>query len=162
MAAADGFRLARKVVQLGTPVEHTIKLIIPSRSMVELARALPDDEGEEAEPVSIVVTPNRNQVLFRHDNLEVTSRLVDGNYVDINRVIPADWGTRTVMLSRLCRRALAPVREVIGTLQVIRARLTLRGDDLGQRRRGWRQRKPLLHGGGEGGQIGSRSTSWMC
>jgi DNA polymerase-3 subunit beta len=97
MAAADGFRLARKVVQLGTPVEHTIKLIIPSRSMVELARALPDDEGEEAEPVSIVVTPNRNQVLFRHDNLEVTSRLVDGNYVDINRVIPADWGTRTVM-----------------------------------------------------------------
>ncbi|MEA2572981.1 MAG: polymerase subunit beta [Chloroflexia bacterium] len=97
MAAADGFRLARKVVQIGTPVEHSIKLIIPARSMVELARALPDDEGEEAEPVSIVVTPNRNQVLFRHDNLEVTSRLVDGNYVDINRVIPADWGTRTVM-----------------------------------------------------------------
>ncbi len=97
MAAADGFRLARKITQIGSPVEHTIKLIIPSRSMVELARALPDEEGEEAEPVSIVVTPNRNQVLFRHDNLEVTSRLVDGNYVDINRVIPADWGTRTVM-----------------------------------------------------------------
>ena len=36
-------------------------------------------------------------MLFRHDNLEVTSRLVEGNYVDINRVIPTDWGTRTVM-----------------------------------------------------------------
>lgn len=97
MAAADGFRLARKVTQLNTPVEGTIKLIIPSRSMVELARALPDDEGEEAEPVSIIVTSNRNQVLFRHDNLEVTSRLVEGNYVDINRVIPADWSSRTVL-----------------------------------------------------------------
>ncbi len=97
MAAADGFRLARRVTQLGTPVENAVKLIIPSRSMVELARALPDDEGEDAEPVSIIVTPNRNQVLFRHDNLEVTSRLVEGNYVDINRVIPTDWGTRTVI-----------------------------------------------------------------
>lgn len=97
MAAADGFRLARRVTQLGTPVESAIKLIIPARSMVELARALPDDEGEEAEPVSIIVTPNHNQVLFRHENLEVTSRLVEGNYVDINRVIPTDWGTRTVI-----------------------------------------------------------------
>lgn len=97
MAAADGFRLARRVTQLANPIETPIKLIIPSRSMVELARALSDDEGEEAESVSIIVTPNRNQVLFRHENLEVTSRLVEGNYVDINRVIPTDWGTRTVI-----------------------------------------------------------------
>jgi DNA polymerase III subunit beta len=44
-----------------------------------------------------VLTPGRNQVLFRHENLEVTSRLVEGNYVDINRVIPADWAARTVV-----------------------------------------------------------------
>ena len=97
MAAADGFRLARRTTSLDAPAADPIKLIIPSKSMVELARALPDDEGEEAEPVSFVVTANRNQVVFRHDNLEVTSRLVEGNYVDVNRVIPADWATRTVV-----------------------------------------------------------------
>jgi len=96
MAAADGFRLARRITTLDAPAE-AIKLIIPSKSMVELARALSDDEGEEAEPVSLVVTSNRNQVVFRHDNLEVTSRLVEGNYVDVNRVIPTDWATRTVV-----------------------------------------------------------------
>ncbi len=105
MAAADGFRLGRKVTQLDTPVENAVKLIIPARSMIELERVLPDDEGEDAEPVNIIVTPNRNQVLFRYDSpssgsgqaLEVTSRLVEGNYVDINRVIPTEWGTRTVI-----------------------------------------------------------------
>lgn len=97
MAAADGFRLAKRTTNLDTPVETAVKLIIPAKSMIELARALPDDEGENAEPVSIVLTPNRNQVVFRHENLEVTSRLVEGNYVDIQRVIPTDWAARTVI-----------------------------------------------------------------
>ena len=64
--------------------------------MAELARVLPDNDGE-GDPVSLVLTQGRNQVLFRHDNLEVTSRLVEGNYVDINRVIPGDWSSRTVV-----------------------------------------------------------------
>jgi DNA polymerase-3 subunit beta len=97
MAAADGFRLAKRSTQLDAPVDSPIKLIIPARSMTELARVLPDLEGDEAEPVSLVVTPNRNQVLFHLDNLDVTSRLVEGNYVDIERVIPSDWATRTVV-----------------------------------------------------------------
>ncbi len=102
MAAADGFRLAKRTTELDTPADSVLKLIVPARSMTELARALAaeDDsskEGENAEPVSIVLTPNRNQVLFRHDNLEVTSRLVEGNYVDIQRVIPTDWAARTVV-----------------------------------------------------------------
>jgi DNA polymerase III subunit beta len=97
MAAADGFRLSKRTTNLDAPVESVLKLIIPARSMVELARVLPDADGEQAEPVSLVLTPGRNQVLFRHENLEVTSRLVEGNYVDINRVIPADWAARTVV-----------------------------------------------------------------
>src|SRR5262245_24528255 len=71
-AAADGFRLAKRTTQLDQPVESPAKLIIPARSMTELARALPDDEGEEAEPVSVMVTPNRNQVLFHLSDLDVT------------------------------------------------------------------------------------------
>lgn len=97
MAAADGFRLSRRVTHLDAPADNVIKLIIPARSMLELARVLPDTDGEDGEPVSLVLTQGRNQVLFRHENLEVTSRLVEGNYVDINRVIPADWGSRTVI-----------------------------------------------------------------
>lgn len=106
LAAADGFRLAKRTTTLDSSVDEVIKLIIPARSMVELARVLPDIEGEDAEPVSIVVTPNRNQVLFHLDNLDVTSRLVEGNYVDINRVIPTDWATRTVVSTQELQKAV--------------------------------------------------------
>jgi len=106
VAAADGFRLAKRTTTLENPVEEVVKLIIPARSMVELARVLPDLEGEDAEPVSLVVTPNRNQVLFHLDNLDVTSRLVEGNYVDINRVIPTDWATRTVASTQEFQKAV--------------------------------------------------------
>jgi DNA polymerase III subunit beta len=106
LAAADGFRLAKRTSPLDTAAEEVVKLIIPARSMVELARVLPDLEGEDAEPVSIVVTPNRNQVLFHLDNLDVTSRLVEGNYVDINRVIPTDWATRTVVSTQELQKAV--------------------------------------------------------
>lgn len=106
MAAADGFRLAKRTTTLDSAVDEVVKLIIPARSMVELARVLPDIEGEDAEPVSIVVTPNRNQVLFHLDNLDVTSRLVEGNYVDINRVIPTDWATRTVVSTQELQKAV--------------------------------------------------------
>jgi len=106
LAAADGFRLAKRTTTLDAAVEDVVKLIIPARSMTELARVLPDEEGEEAEPVSIVVTANRNQVLFHLDNLDVTSRLVEGNYVDINRVIPTDWATRTVVSTPELQKAV--------------------------------------------------------
>jgi DNA polymerase-3 subunit beta len=106
MAAADGFRLAKRTTNLDTPVTEAVKLIIPSKSMVELARVLPDTEGEEAEPVSLVVTSNRNQVLFHLDNLDVTSRLVEGNYVDIQRVIPTDWATRTIVSTQEFQKAV--------------------------------------------------------
>jgi DNA polymerase-3 subunit beta len=106
LAAADGFRLAKRTTQLDEPVESATKLIIPARSMMELARALPDDEGEDAEPVSVMVTPNRNQVLFHLSDLDVTSRLVEGNYVDIQRVIPSDWATRTVVATAELQKAV--------------------------------------------------------
>lgn len=96
MAAADGFRLSKRVTTLDAAADAPIKLIIPAKSMAELARVLPDNDSD-TDAVSLVLTQGRNQVLFRHDNLEVTSRLVEGNYVDINRVIPADWSSRTVV-----------------------------------------------------------------
>src|SRR5437764_10076187 len=44
LAAADGFRLAKRTTSLDNPVEEPIKLILPSKSMVALARVLPDTE----------------------------------------------------------------------------------------------------------------------
>jgi DNA polymerase-3 subunit beta len=63
--------------------------------MNELARVLPDAGAGEETQVSITVTPNRNQVLFHATNLNVTSRLVEGNFPNYEQIIPAEWKTRT-------------------------------------------------------------------
>jgi DNA polymerase-3 subunit beta len=106
MAAADGFRLAVRTAELETAAgsEGEIRVIVPVRAMEELARALPD-AGDEAQ-VEITVTPNRNQILFHAENLNVTSRLVDGSFPNYEQIIPAAWSTRTVATTTDLQKAM--------------------------------------------------------
>ena len=106
MAAADGFRLAVRTADLETAAgsEGEIRIIVPVRAMEELARALPD-AGDEAQ-VEITVTPNRNQILFHAENLNVTSRLVDGSFPNYEQIIPAAWSTRTVATTTDLQKAM--------------------------------------------------------
>ena len=60
-AAADGFRLAVHHGALQSKVESEIKVIIPARTLNELNRLL----GDQEEPVDIMMTPAKGQVLFR-------------------------------------------------------------------------------------------------
>ena len=103
LAAADGFRLAVRKVDLGeTGGEDTeaegqapdLQTIVPARTLSEVARALPDDEEERVE---IAATPDRNQILFRHKGAEVVSRLIEGQFPDYNRIIPKDAKTRVTV-----------------------------------------------------------------
>lgn len=89
-AAVDGFRMGR-VQGCDIVADGDHELIVPARAMVELAKL-----GMTGE-VAVYLTPNRNQVLFVGNNGRLTCRIVPGKYVDINRVIPTDYATRTVL-----------------------------------------------------------------
>jgi DNA polymerase-3 subunit beta len=100
MAAADGFRLAVRTIELPDAVDQSLTLVVPSRTLTELARVLPDEEGKLVE---LAATPTRSQVLFRVGDVQLVSRLIDGQFPDYARIIPQDAKTR----------AVAPVREVL-------------------------------------------------
>jgi DNA polymerase-3 subunit beta len=90
LAAADGFRLAvRKVEMPESGPELT--MIVPAKTLIEVARLLSDDEDEQ---VAINTTPNGNQVYFAFGKTEITSRLIEGQFPDYERIIPADSKTR--------------------------------------------------------------------
>jgi DNA polymerase-3 subunit beta len=93
LAAADGFRLAVRSVDLpeGAP---DLQMIVPARTLAEVARLLPGDDAEE---VSISTTPGGNQVYFAFGKTEVTSRLIDGQFPDYQRIIPSDAKTNVVL-----------------------------------------------------------------
>jgi DNA polymerase-3 subunit beta len=95
MVAADGFRLSLRKAPLGEEVPEPLDVIIPARALRELARV----SVEEEDPIEIIVTPSRNQVLFRLSNIEIVSQLIEGKFPDYNQIIPTSYGTRVVISS---------------------------------------------------------------
>jgi DNA polymerase-3 subunit beta len=102
MVAADGFRLSLRRADLSDAVQEPMDVIIPARALRELARA----SVEEEEPVEIIVTPSRNQVLFRVSNVEIVSQLIEGKFPDYNQIIPSSYGTRVVVNTHDLMRAV--------------------------------------------------------
>jgi len=93
MAAADGFRLSVRSAHLPSPAAGPIKAIIPARALTELSRVISDGE----ETVSMILPPNRGQVIFRVENIEVVSQLIEGTFPDYKGIIPTSHTTRSVL-----------------------------------------------------------------
>jgi DNA polymerase III subunit beta len=91
-AAADAFRLAVRVAPLPGDDHPRGDILIPARTLTELARILPS-EG----PVQMIVTPNRSQVLFHTEQLDLVSRLIEGTFPNFRQIIPKEHSTRAVI-----------------------------------------------------------------
>jgi DNA polymerase-3 subunit beta len=90
LAAADGFRLAVRTVDLpdGGP---ELTMIVPAKTLTEVARLLSDSADDQ---VALNTTPNGNQVYFAFGKTEITSRLIEGQFPDYQRIIPTDAKTK--------------------------------------------------------------------
>ncbi|NGY93232.1 DNA polymerase III subunit beta [Bacillus megaterium] len=88
--ATDSHRLALRKATIETGNEATYNVVIPGKSLSEFSKILDDSH----ELVDIVIT--ENQVLFKTKHLLFFSRLLDGNYPDTSRLIPADSKTDVI------------------------------------------------------------------
>jgi len=83
--------------------------IIPQRAMAELSRLLTDDEGE----VTINISPS--QILFTLPDVSLVSRLIEGQFPNYERVIPAEHDRRLTLPTpdflQAMRRASIVARE---------------------------------------------------
>ncbi|MCB0157273.1 MAG: DNA polymerase III subunit beta [Caldilineaceae bacterium] len=106
MAATDGYRLSVRSVPLDVPVtSDDLTVIIPAKSLGELARVSAD--ADEEQPVHVLVTEERNQILFQlfgkddakgsFRRVELVSQLIDARYPDYRAIIPDHFDTRTVV-----------------------------------------------------------------
>src|SRR5450432_677640 len=92
LAAADNYRIAVKTLATLDPVEDT-SLVIPARSLNELARVLNDTD----DPVEVMLAPARNQVLFHLEGIDLVSRLIDGQFPNYQQVMPTSFTARAVV-----------------------------------------------------------------
>lgn len=95
LAATDSFRLAEKTLlerDFKTNFNRSFKVVIPLKSLQEVLRIFSDSK-------KLVIQVDSNQVLFKNDELELLSRLIDGNYPDYDQIIPKGFATE-ILISR--------------------------------------------------------------
>ncbi|HEX5040467.1 MAG TPA: DNA polymerase III subunit beta [Candidatus Limnocylindria bacterium] len=93
LAAADNYRIAVRTLALDKPVSPEVVIVVPGRSYAELMRILPDAEA----PIEITVTPNKSQVLFHVEGIDLVSRLIEGQFPNYEPVIPTSHSSRAVI-----------------------------------------------------------------
>jgi DNA polymerase-3 subunit beta len=98
LSAADGFRLSIRTDALVGDTDD-VDVIVPARAMTEVARAC----GVDADDVEVLVASNRTQVGFSvptsSGRVLITTRLLEGTFPDLDRVVPAEAAT-TVTIDR--------------------------------------------------------------
>lgn len=111
LAAADGFRLSYRTAHLSSPEVASVSAVIPARALSELARVL----GDKEEVVHMHLPQGRGQVIFRGQDVEVVSQLIEGTFPDVKAVIPTSYATRTVVSTsaflKACKAADIFARE---------------------------------------------------
>jgi len=80
--ATDGHRLARMDVDLPDGASGMPSIILPRKTVQELAKLLGDHSDD------VAVDLSANKVRFRAGNIVLTSKLIDGTFPDYERVIP--------------------------------------------------------------------------
>jgi len=87
--ATDAFRLAHKTInnnQFNSNFPYGFKAIIPLRTISEVVKIFPENQ-----PIKIYV--DNNQILFRSEDTELISRLIEGDYPDYDQIIPKSTDT---------------------------------------------------------------------
>ncbi len=102
--------------------------------MAEGARILPG-----ADAVRLLLTPDNRGIYFSTKETRLFTRLVEGRYPDIERVIPRDWRTRVTVEAASLRQTVrvaglfggGDARPVLLTAAPGQLRLLARGDQTG-------------------------------
>jgi DNA polymerase-3 subunit beta len=86
LVATDRYRLAEKSIDVKGAVAKT--LIVPNKAVQELSKVLGTADGDVTQ-----IFFTQNQVMFKTEETELTSRLIDGQYPDYKQIIPTEFNT---------------------------------------------------------------------
>ena len=118
LISADGFRMALRTAEMTTSVDQAISLVIPAKTLTEVARIAPGDDNL----VMFSISANRSQVLFHIGDVDIVSQIIDGKFPDVEHLIPKAAATSTVVtrkeLTLACKNAEIVARNNNNTTRV--------------------------------------------
>jgi len=126
MAGTDGNRLSVRRGQLAQPVANAVSCIVPARALHEVQSVV--DKLPADQDVEVGVT--QNQIAFRLNPapdqvgasreapmpgaVSVTSRLIDGQFPNFERVIPQQWTRKVTVQTAEMQSALRRCKAMAG------------------------------------------------
>lgn len=109
VVSLDGHRIAIRQIELKESFED-MDVIVPGKTLIELRKILSDDQDEEAK-----IFFSRNHCIFEFGKTKVISRIIEGEYFKVNRMLSSDYETKVVInkknLINSVERASLLVRE---------------------------------------------------
>ncbi|HUB94232.1 MAG TPA: DNA polymerase III subunit beta [Verrucomicrobiae bacterium] len=99
VAATDSYRLAEKRL---TTLKEKVSLLIPATALHDVLRIINDYDDD------ITIVHDDQQIQFRAGDVELVARLIEGNYPDYRKLIPASFTTTAIM----------PRSELVGITKV--------------------------------------------
>lgn len=84
LVATDGYRLSVKT--LSANLKITSPIIIPAKTLIEISRIISD--SEDIKEVVLSLAENESQVIFSFPQIELASRLIEGDFPNFEKIIP--------------------------------------------------------------------------
>jgi len=110
LVATDGFRLSQKKINLQSKNKESKKIVVPKNVLNEVSRL-----SEENENILFDSQEKEKQVLFGNSAVVLTSRLLEGDYPDFEKIIPKNSTLKVLVdkeeLSRAVKLASIFARE---------------------------------------------------
>ena len=82
--AVDGFRLARKTYHTEDATGRTMSFVVPAQGLKEVEKILTDSDD------AVAFTLGQKHILFQIGNATLVCRLLEGDFLDWRRVVPAN------------------------------------------------------------------------
>ncbi len=101
LAATDSYRLSERTLTLrdapdAKSTDRQVTAVVPGKTLSELARILSVFKDADA-PEFVQVVLGESQIVFRFEDVEIISRVIEGRYPDYRPIIPDRFSTEAVV-----------------------------------------------------------------
>lgn len=88
LVSTDGFRLSEKQIDVSSVASdlEDFSAVVPAKTLAEVARVF----SSANEPIKITLNSDENLVLFQCEGVLIVTRILDGEYPDYKKIVPAN------------------------------------------------------------------------
>lgn len=96
LVAVDGARLAvrREDIEYNAEENGELQFVVPAKTLNEIIKLSGDDESD------VEIRVGDRHIIFKIEEYEIISRLLEGNFLNYKSAIPLTYGTRIIVPTR--------------------------------------------------------------